>query len=405
MTGRGDHRVAVVECFRIDRVAERAPQRVDADAVACRDAQRTRGKREAGTTVDFVDRLDQALVVAERGQQGGRGGGVVRGVGHAEYDPCAGRGGKGPFDAHAFQPVVGAAQACGVDEAEEHAVDVQGLLNGVARGAGNVGNHGAFLAQKPVQQRGLAGIGCADDRHAHALLQGIAQREAAAQGVELGADFLHDAVQLRAVGELHVFFREVEFEFEQRGQVQQAVAQCVQRVGESAAHLSRGEGMGCARRRGDQVGDRLGLRKVHLACEKRPGGEFARFGGAGSRGVEQAQNLGHDVGGAVAGEFHRVFARVGAGGAEDSGEHFVHRAVAVCDAAEAYGVCGGVGEARRAPEDAVADGDGLRAADADHGHGAARGGGRCGDGVVRVEHGVIGLRCGFSVPDSACGRS
>ena len=45
------------------------------------------------------------------------------------------------------------------------AVALHDGVDGVARGAGNVGHDGAVGAQDAVEQRGLTGVGAADDGH------------------------------------------------------------------------------------------------------------------------------------------------------------------------------------------------------------------------------------------------
>lgn len=66
MAAVGDDRAAVVERFRIDRVAQDPAQVVDAVAVACRDADGAFGKCESGRFVDFVVYRQQRLVGTER---------------------------------------------------------------------------------------------------------------------------------------------------------------------------------------------------------------------------------------------------------------------------------------------------------------------------------------------------
>ncbi len=56
-----------------------------------------------------------------------------------------------------------APDAGGIDEAEEVALALDDLVDGVARGAGDVRNDGAVGAGQGVQQGGLADVGAADD--------------------------------------------------------------------------------------------------------------------------------------------------------------------------------------------------------------------------------------------------
>ena len=274
----------------------------------------------------------------------GRGAGHRLRIGHADDDPRPRDGGAGPFDPHAFEPVVGRADARRVDEAEQYAVDVHRLLDGVARGARDLRDHGAFLAQQAVQQGRFPDIGGSDDRHGHAPFEGIAQREGVAQGLYFGVDPAHRLPQFGPVGELHVLLGEVQLQFEQRHQLHEPAAQRTERRGVAAPHLGRGQRMGGAGGGGDQIGHRFGLREIHLSGEERPCGEFARPGHAGARGEEQPQDFGDDVGGAVAGEFDRILARIGVRCAENRCEHVVDRAFRCVGACRSVGagriVCG-----------------------------------------------------------------
>jgi hypothetical protein len=64
-----------------------------------------------------------------------------------------------------------AANAGRIDQPNRHAVDAEGLLDGVASGPGDIRDDGALDTQQGVEQRRLSGIGRADDGHAEALAQ------------------------------------------------------------------------------------------------------------------------------------------------------------------------------------------------------------------------------------------
>ena len=87
----------------------------------------------------------------------------------------------------------------------------------------------------------------------------FAERKRAAQGVDPLLDLPHGVAQLGAVGEFDLLFREVEFEFQLRGEVQQFFAQGVERCGITPAHLVGGERVRRPRGRGDDVGHGFGL--------------------------------------------------------------------------------------------------------------------------------------------------
>ena len=68
------------------------------------------------------------------------------GVEHEEDDGGALDGAVGAVDADGLDGFGGVADAGGIDEAEGGAGDVDGVLDGVAGGAGDVGDDGPFLA-------------------------------------------------------------------------------------------------------------------------------------------------------------------------------------------------------------------------------------------------------------------
>ena len=74
------------------------------------------------------------------------------GVVDIEYDVGLDRGGDGAFYAQILERVVGRVQAGCVDEAEGEAVDGEGLLDGVACGAGDGTHDGAVVGQQGVEQ-------------------------------------------------------------------------------------------------------------------------------------------------------------------------------------------------------------------------------------------------------------
>lgn len=386
-----DDRVAVVEAFGVDGGAQRAAQAVDAVAPSGRDADRPVGRCVGGWgDVGLVDDRQQRLIGAER--EFDRGYRRDRGVDETHDDPGALDAGQRALDAHAFEPVVGGADARRVEEPEADPVDVDALLDHVARRAGDLRDHRPILAQQAVEERRFADVRRADQRDGDTLLDRVAQPERVVQAVDLPTDALHRLAQLPAVGELHILLREIQLQFQQGDQLQQPVAQPVERRRVAAAQLCRGQRMGRARRGGDQIGDGLGLREVELSGQIGADGEFARLGHAGSGRAQQAEHLRDDVGGAVAREFDRILARVGVRRAEEGRQHVVDRAVAVDDAAVVHAVARGCGEVRAAAEDAVAERRSAGAADADDGDGAARRRGGGDDDVVIGRHVVIGRR-------------
>ena len=80
--------------------------------------------------------------------------GIIRrgGVQEVQQDAGAADGLLGAFDAHLLEPVLGLVQTRRIDEAEEHAVDVDALLYRVAGRAGDFGDHGTLVADQSVHE-------------------------------------------------------------------------------------------------------------------------------------------------------------------------------------------------------------------------------------------------------------
>ena len=87
--------------------------------------------------------------------------------------------------------------------------------------------------------------------------------------------------------------------------------------------------MGSTRGRGNQIGDRFGLRQVDAAVIKRAHRELAGLGEPGPVGKSQRQDLAGDEHAAMAVDFDDILARVRFGRAEDGNERLVDRLVLV----------------------------------------------------------------------------
>ena len=297
---------------------------------------------------------------------------------------------EGEAYADALHFVACVAYAGGVDEAEGDAAEGFGGFDGVARGAADAADDGALFVEQGVEEGGLAGVGLSDDADGDAAFQGVAEAEGGGEACDFRVDFVGEVLELAAVGKFEVFVvGEVEFEFEQRGEVQEAFAQLSQLTAVSAAHLVDGHavcgGVAC----GDEVGHGFGLAEVHFAVQEGSFGVFAGACQAASVGGEQAQHGLEDVGGAVAGDFDAVFAGVGVGGAIEGDDNFVdERAVVATYFAErgATGLCRIEGPAAACMKQGCDVSDGPGARNAHNAQGAARGGGEGADGVFAVCH-------------------
>ena len=128
-----------------------------------------------------------------------------------------------------------------------------------------------------------------------AFFDGVAESERVRQACDFSFDAVHHLPQACTVGELNVFFRKVEFEFEEGGQLQQFVAQRTQCRRISAPHLGRGHGVRSPGIGSDQIGDGFGLREVHPACEEGPNGKFARLRHTSAGAKQECDDFGDDV--------------------------------------------------------------------------------------------------------------
>ena len=213
-------------------------------------------------------------------------------VDHPHHDACAVDGGVCTFNADLLHAVVRGPDAGRVDESECYSVDVLRVLNRVARRSVNVADDGAVLVQQSVQQCRFSDVRLADDGHGDAFLQCLTGLERTDHLHQSVVDFTCQRGQFAAVGEFQVLVvREVEFQFQQRGQLQQLLAQSRQLRAVAAPQLRHGNLVTGPAARGDEVGHRLRLREVHLAVQEGALRELARTGHAASLLAEQLQHL------------------------------------------------------------------------------------------------------------------
>ncbi|ANY61086.1 hypothetical protein MA05_01965 [Comamonas aquatica] len=195
------------------------------------------------------------------------------GVGGGDLVPGAG-------NADALHLVLAVAQAGGVDHVQRHAVDLDGLLHLVARGAGDRGDDGQLGPGQRVQQRAFAGIGLAGDHHLDAFAQQRALLGAGQHLAQLVAQRVQLAIGIGLLQEVDLFLGEVQRGLDQHTQVDQGFAQ----LADLAREVARQRAAGAARRRlgagVDQVGNRLGLGQVDLVVEEGALGELTGLGQA-----------------------------------------------------------------------------------------------------------------------------
>ena len=232
--------------------------------------------------------------------------------------------GDGTLDAKVLNGVVGVADASGVNEAESDAAELDGVFDGIARGALNVADDGAFLAEEGVEEGALAHVGGSDNGHGDAVLEGIACLEGAGQMCDVRIYLLCQCQKFWSVGKLQLLVvGEVEFKLQQRSEVQELVAQPREFAGEMALQLGEGNAMGCSAVGSDEVGDSLGLREVELAIEEGTLRKFTGLCQAASMPDKELQDFVQDIAGTVTGELHAVLAGVAGRGAEEGDDGLI----------------------------------------------------------------------------------
>ena len=283
----------------------------------------------------------------------------------------------------------GVAQAGGVDEAEGDAIEVEGLFDGVAGGAGLGADDGAVGAEEGVEKGGLAGVRGTGEDDEGALAEEAALTPGGKEGV--GAVGKVGETFAGLVGEVgrELAFIEVQQVLDVCGEGEGVVVERREGVGEAAVEVGAGGLLGAGGLGGDEVGDGFGLSEVEASIEEGAAGEFAGAGGAGAQteeGVEDA--LGHD-GAAVDAEFDGILAGVGVGRAIEEKDGVIE-GFTFGAAERGVGEGAGGAVARRGRESrgqAVGDGVDPLAAQADEGDAAESGGG--GEGRDGLSHGRL----------------
>jgi hypothetical protein len=113
--------------------------------------------------------------------------------------------------------------------------------------------------------------------------------------------------------EVDVFLGEIQRRLDQHAQVDQFLVQFADGARELALQRTHRRTGSAGRCSIDQVGNRLGLGKVHLAVEEGTSAEFARFGQPGAEIQAAGEQQLHDHRAAVALQFEDVFAGKGMG--------------------------------------------------------------------------------------------
>ena len=259
-------------------------------------------------------------------------------LGHKDKDVGTGGSRKGTLNAHTLDGVGGGADTRRIKETEGDALQLEGVLDDVARGALYVRYNGLVIAYECVEQGRFAHIGCSEDGYGDAVADGIARGKGGGEFGYFAFDTGGKGEQLGTVGKLHILLTEVEFEFEERGDMKELLAQVGKTMAHDTSHLRHRHTMAGSVGGGDKVGHGFGLREVHLAIEESTLGELARACHLASFVQKELQNAVEDVARTMAGNFHAVLARIGMWGTEERDKHFVDNFPMVDDTSKMQGI-------------------------------------------------------------------
>ena len=199
---------------------------------------------------------------------------------------------NGTFNAYLFHLIIGFADASRIDETELDSVNVHGFFDGVACGTMNIGNDGAIISDKLIEERRFADVCFSDDSDGDALFKGLSCFERLGELGDVVVYLLGKFQQLCSVGKFEVFVvGEIEFEFEQGCEFQQLVAEVGESGGQFASQLVHRQMVSGLVGGGDEVGYGFGLGQVEFAIEVGTHGEFTRIGHATTILYQEFQHL------------------------------------------------------------------------------------------------------------------
>jgi hypothetical protein len=263
--------------------------------------------------VVFIDNNDERAR-AERGD-----GGFVffvercGGVEYKENHVCFGHGFTGFRDAQGFGFVAGFAEACCINKFYGNAFNGDAFGDEIAGGAGGCGDDGSIAFHQAIEKGGLTDVWAAYDGQSEAVVDYapvgeslLESLEGSLNGLDLGGDFARG-------DEVYVVFGEVDAGFQSGNEGYKLLFYWGYLAGEGAAQLLRGD-TGLVEGGGfDEVVNCFCLCEIQAAGEEGSLGKFSGFGEASAGGEALADEVVEENGGAVGGDFHDVFRRVGVG--------------------------------------------------------------------------------------------
>ena len=197
------------------------------------------------------------------------------GVEHDQYDCRIGECLAAARDPELLYFFESLAQARGVNQLQRNPIERNALCHQVARGSRRRGHDGSIALYETVEERTLAGVGPANDRHRQSVVHNAAARERSFKRGKRWQKLGDAAGDLGLRSYVNVIFGEVDAGFEQSDQFDKGLLDGRDAAAEGATHLAcglarLGEGL-CV----DEIAHRLSLREIELAGEECALSEFA----------------------------------------------------------------------------------------------------------------------------------
>ena len=108
-----------------------------------------------------------------------------------------------------------------IREPEQQAIDFRLAFHFVARRAGHRAHNGAIAPEQSVQQGGFTCIGPPADYDAHPIAHPASESPGSEQLVQQSFAPIQKILEAFPVGERHILFRKIQFEFEERTEFKQ----------------------------------------------------------------------------------------------------------------------------------------------------------------------------------------
>ncbi len=177
--------------------------------------------------------------------------------------------------ADALHRVGAVAQACGIDDVQGHALDLDGLADLVSRRARNGRNDGQLGPRQCVEQGALAHIRLPCQHHLESFAQQCALPRLGLHLLQRLLQSLQTPLRLCLAQKVDVFLGKIERGLDQQAQLDQLGGQCAHRLRQLAGQRPGGAASSRLGAGLDQIGHALGLRQIEFAVEKRAPGELA----------------------------------------------------------------------------------------------------------------------------------